>query len=177
MRILVFLLLLCFFQQAYAYDYFVYSVPSFLIPPDGTVHGNFEFSFDGYTEKDFLVRPVVSFGRVEILDPDIETWVDGTDTWLRMPRLRREFSVRLNSSEALTLKFLVQDTTTGAIYETNKHQLWTRTKYKPYLKHLNQNVYEYTPAISNVEPPEIKRLPKEQENLISKVIKYLSELF
>jgi len=123
---LIFLFLLVFTRTVYALDYFDFNSVNYLIPKDKIVNLAVDFNLKGYTPQDFLIRPVIESGSVQIYNTENESWVSAFDLWTSMPFLSHTMKIKITTSAPDNLNFLVLNLVTGEVYKTNLK------KYYPY---------------------------------------------
>ncbi|HSX39865.1 MAG TPA: hypothetical protein VLI92_04735 [Candidatus Saccharimonadales bacterium] len=142
--------LICFsvFTLADSY-YFIYSIQNPL-SSDGVVQVYFDYTLSGAAEKDFVIRPIASSGIAKIYNDSIQTWIDSTDLWSKMPLLAKQEKISIQglSSNSADLYFLIQYTKTGIVYKTPSKKIWSNASIKNYPQMLNANLFKPTEVVS-----------------------------
>ena len=122
--------------------YFAFTLGGVLIPSNDVLRVNFEYTLEGYQERDFVVRPKITNGYVEVYNTDSSSWVSGNSLWSDMPYLREDMRVRIKGTgkSDTNLFFWLQDVGTAAIYETPPRRIWNIKVMSEYLTEVNRSL-------------------------------------
>jgi len=99
-------------------------------------------------QKRLTVRPFLSGGAVEILNPDSNRYIGVADFNSLLPYLRENMTVRFSgvqsSRDPLSLSFTIYDNLMGKSYKTPVKKVWGISYYKAYTDLLNENLLKET---------------------------------
>ncbi|MBU1133235.1 hypothetical protein KKG08_03105 [Patescibacteria group bacterium] len=132
MRNIFYCILLVFIsKKVFAKDvYFDFSVKEPFVESGSEFEVKFNYKFDGFEEKDFLVNPVVDRGLVKY----------------RNNGLSDVFPISLIGFGNISLSFDVWNLKTGDIYKTPIKPIWSTLVYSRYLEKLNTNLRSFMNA-------------------------------
>ena len=148
LRTLIHLLELVVFSLGVVFAEPVYFNPipqTYMLTNETVAHLKLNYDIVGAENSRFKIRPVISDGKISIFKKETSEWIEGNDTWLALPKLDKELSVKpiVLSEPESDLHFLIQDSVTSKIYETPKIHFWTNLLYKSYLQKLNDQINSY----------------------------------
>ncbi len=170
------------FGNAHAQQYFDFNPNKSYVYEDKKLEVQFLYEFEGYSEKDFIVRPKVTRGNVEFYDTTKNIWVSQSDLWSNMPVLEKNMKIRVNLMGESELFFEIQNTINAEIYETPKKTIWGGDIFGNYIEKVNKNIFSHseveeaaisTPKADTQTPPVQQEKPP---SLLSKVIKYIGDI-
>jgi len=132
--------LLCGYSHA-EFTQFDFSLDEYIISNENYFKVNFKYLISGYDESDFLVRPIIGNGIIEILNDDKE-WISSYDYLFNLPSLKESVRVKVKGleSDKSYLYFEIYNTKNGEIYQTPKKDIWTNSVYSKYLEKFNLNL-------------------------------------
>ncbi|MFZ2664207.1 MAG: hypothetical protein WAX66_02500 [Patescibacteria group bacterium] len=138
MKYLIFIIILvlsCCISYA-NFSYFEFKLNKYLVNEDEEVNVELKYSLSGYDKKDFLVRPVISNGIIEILNEDSGEWVSSYGSITSFPSLKENILVRVRglSVEKTEIFFEIRNKNTGEIYLAPKKYVWGDKVYENYRK-------------------------------------------
>ncbi len=145
MKIVVFLLLIFFVQpMVFAGKYFDFSGQNPILDVNGEVVLDISYDLVGVGEDKFRIRPIDGYASVCIWDETGEKWVSGLSYWTELPHLSKKVKLSFPNPDfdAVEMYFQIQDTKTAVIYETPKHEIWSRNWFIRYVQKLNEQVFE-----------------------------------
>jgi len=172
--ILLFFLLL-FFKTAYAQQYFDFNLNKKYVYQDRELEVQFLYDFEGYTEENFIVRPKIDRGSIEIYDPTKNIWINHSDLWTNMPNLAKNMKVRPSLVGKSEIFFEIQNTTDAKIYETGKKTIWGGNIFGNYIEKINKNIFSYNTNEEKTPTPLPSQVSTEEKppGLFAKMIKYI----
>lgn len=144
MKYLIFLLLsllLSFISHA-DFTPFDFSLGRYLIDEHKEIRVSFKYDLVDYDEKDFLIRPVIKNGIVEVFNPDTNLWTGSFQPISEMSYLKEEALIRVKglSIEKSSLDFEIYNIKSGEIYSTSAKDIWSKKVYSKYIESLNGNL-------------------------------------
>ena len=110
--------------------YFDFSIKKPFVESGSEFEVKFDYKFDGFEEKDFLVNPVVDRGLVKY----------------RNNGLSDVFLISLIGFGNISLSFDIWNLKTGDIYKTPIKPIWSTLVYSGYLEKLNTNLRSFMNA-------------------------------
>lgn len=134
---LIILLLSC--CNSYAeFTNFDFELEKYFVEDNKEINVELIYSLDGYTEKDFLIRPVVLNGIIEILNEENGKWVSSYGLTTDLPSLKKNILVRIRgvSVEKTEIFFEIRNINTGEVYLTPKKYVWGNKVYENYLERI-----------------------------------------
>ncbi len=137
---LFFIILLALCKVSYAeFTQFDFSLGRYLVDNDKEIIVNFDYLLSGYEDKDFLVRPVIENGIVEIFNAGNNSWVSSFDLISDFPILKKEMIIKISGLyvEKSSLIFEIYNTKSGENYTTPAKGVWSGKVYSKYLDKLN----------------------------------------
>jgi hypothetical protein len=146
----LFLLFGLFHSKLGAASVFFDFIPStYLISRDGKLQIDFKYDLTDISIEAFNVRPVLGNGHAEILNEDTGVWINASDSWTTMPKLKDKMHLRLTGIgvQKTTLMFQVYWRSTKKVYETPGIPIWNLVYYKSYFKNINENLAEKQEAV------------------------------
>ena len=153
--------------------YFDFELSQPVLLSDNTLNVDMVYSLEGFLANDFVVRPVVSDGKVSIYNALTQTWVSGDALWSELPKLDKSVKVKIEGIPQTTtyLSFVVQHVKTAQTFATPKKKIWTHQLIESYITNLNspKNV-EQVIKESSVSTQSVTTLPKKQANYVPFVI-------
>ena len=144
MKSLVTFLIIFIFSLSLAKSFtnFDFFLGRYLLDSDKEIKVSFDYNLENYQENNFLVRPVVNNGMVEIMNPDKGVWVSSFGLLSDLPFIQKEMFVRIKGFETQKsiLYFEIFNTLNGEIYKTPEKNIWSKHVYKGYLEELRENL-------------------------------------
>jgi hypothetical protein len=134
---IIILLLSC--CNSYAeFTNFDFDLSKYFVEDNKEVNIELIYSLDGYIEKDFLIRPVISNGIIEILNEENGKWISSYGLTTDLPSLKKNMLVRVRgvSVEKTEIFFEIRNINTGEVYLTPKKYIWSNKMYENYLERL-----------------------------------------
>jgi len=167
--------------KVFAMNYFTFSADRNLILQGEEMTIKFNHKLEGYEEKDFIVRPIFTNGKVEIYNQDNDSWISQADLWTKMPFLQSSMRLRPVFNGSSDLWFKIQNTEDAKIYETPKLTVWGKGAYFGYISQINKNIKMYVlrqEASAKVQIDKKDAVENKQKTagLLAKVIKYIGEI-
>jgi hypothetical protein len=109
---------------------------------DKEIKVSFDYNLENYQENNFLVRPVVNNGMVEIMNPEKGSWVSSFGLLSDLPFIQKEMFIKIKGFETQksTLYFEIFNTVSGDVYKTPEKNIWSKHIYKGYLEKLRENL-------------------------------------
>lgn len=141
----LFTFLMCSFSAYAKESYFDFYTDSYVLDSSSALNIKIVFNMDEAAVPRFIVRPIVEHGAISIWDESNETWILGNSLWSTLPKLQKEFLIKVIGLDAknTNLHFLIQDTKTAEIYETPKKPIWDFSNKKNYILKLNENILSW----------------------------------
>ncbi len=147
MRYFLAVFFLFFFNKfSYAeFSNFDFSCDSYLYRKDIPQSVSFKYLLSGYEEKDFLIRPLLQNGFIEILNKDTGTWVSSLVLLNSLPTLDKSMKVRISGVELekTSLSFEIYNTKNGEVYKTPNKDIWSDRVYFDYVNKINSNLFHF----------------------------------
>lgn len=147
------------------FTYVDFSLESYLVIEEKETKVSLIYNLSGAKESDFIVRPIVENGIVEILDSKANVWVGTSGFISSLPNLSKNITVRFKglTFEKSSLWFEIKSLKTGKSYLTPKKSVWTNKIYEGYVENINESVVNYSKrsiVLSNVS----EQIPKVMES-------------
>lgn len=141
---LIFFIVIVIFSSVTKAEFtpFDFSLGKFFIEDSKELKVDFEYDLLNYGSDDFLVRPLIENGVIEILNPDNGSWVGSFKPLAELPSLREEMVVRIKGfvNEKTLLKFEIFNKKSGEIFTTPSKSIWSGKIHFKYLERLNGNL-------------------------------------
>gem|GEM_PF-4070695 len=148
----------------------------------------FGYKLQGYSQEDFLVKPVLSKGKVEIFNRQKYSWVAADSLWMDFPSLEEEMEIRFYLEGEGRLHFLLQNTRDAAIYQTPGKVIWGGNLLSGYTQKVNEGIFRYklrqdearnaaSVTSDTLSDQGLGERTGKGASLIGKVIKYFNEIF
>jgi len=170
------ILLIIFIRNTYAQDYFIFYPHSRYVYQSNELEVEFFYNFEGYGEEDFLVRPKIGRGNIEIYDKKNNTWISQNGLWTTMPALEKAMKVRVLLEGEADMWFEIQNVLDQEIYATPKEKIWGGSLYGNYIDLINQNLRYLMAEEELTRLPQHENKPEERLSLVAKVIKYIDDI-
>jgi hypothetical protein len=141
--LLTFLIIFIFsLSLAQCFTNFDFSLGRYLLDNDKEIKVSFNYDLENYQENNFLVRPVVNNGMIEIMNPEKGSWVSSFGLLSDLPFIQKEMFIKIKGFETQksTLYFEIFNTASGDIYKTPEKSIWSKYVYKGYLEELRENL-------------------------------------
>jgi hypothetical protein len=139
-KYLIFLIILLFSCcNSYAiFTNFDFKLDKYYAEDNKEINVQLIYSFEGYTEEDFLIRPVISNGIIEILNEENGRWISSYGLLTEFPSLENNILVKLTglNVEKIEIFFEVRNIKTGEVFLTPKKYVWGTKVYENYLERL-----------------------------------------
>jgi len=128
--------------------FFDFSLEKPLIQSGNEFEVSFNYKLSGVSEDSFVIRPIVDRGIVEIWDIENSFWVSSYTLRSNLPRLCKTMKLRISGLEIgkAGVKFEIQNTLDGNIYNTPKRNIWSENIYSEYIKKLNDHLKAFVNA-------------------------------
>jgi len=99
-----------------------------------------KFSLFGYEKEDFLVRPVLKNGIVDIFNSKDGIWISSDTTLTDLPKLENSVVIRIKGLgvEKSGLYFEIFNTVNGESYKTPEKTVWSGKVYSEYIESVNK---------------------------------------
>lgn len=167
--------------------YFNLSTSTNTVPYKKVITAYLSYSLVGYEGADFIIRPVLSRGIVQIFNQEKNQWIGQADLWSNMPKLEKEVKLKIDVSGSSDLWFQIQNVTNAQIYETPKTTIWGQNIFTDYIDKLNKNAKMYVleqamsqNSLKEMDETNLNRQKEGQKqkpaHLLAKVIKYIGEI-
>lgn len=134
-------------QDSSSIEYFDFTLSDNLLKDGQEVDIEFVWDINDLDMKDqrrLAIRPFMSGGAVEILNPDSNRYIGVADFNSLLPYLRENMTVRFSgvqsSRDPLSLSFTIYDNLMGKSYKTPVKKVWGTSYYKAYTDLLNENL-------------------------------------
>jgi len=170
------ILLIIFISNAYAQDYFVFHLASNKLPFDNELGVEFFYNLEGYKDSEFLVRPKISRGSIEIYEKKNSIWISQNGLWTTMPTLEKEMKTKVLLEGEADMWFEIQNMLDQEIYTTPKEKIWGGNLYGNYIDLINQNLRYLMTEEESTKQPQQENKPEERLSLVAKVIKYIDDI-
>jgi hypothetical protein len=117
----------------------------YLIDCDREIQVGFKYELQGFDDGDFLVRPVIKNGTVEIFNSDANTWVGSYSLISELPSLQKEMLIRVKGFDVIksSLYFEILNTKTGEVFSTPQKEIWSKGIYSNYGELINSNLSNF----------------------------------
>ncbi len=141
--LLTFLIIFIFsLSLAQCFTNFDFSLGRHLLDSDKEIKVSFDYELENYQENNFLVRPVVNNGMVEIMNPEKRSWVSSFGLLSDLPFIQKEMFIKIKGFETQksSLYFEIFNTAGGDVYKTPEKNIWSKHVYKGYLEKLRENL-------------------------------------
>lgn len=105
---------------------------------------DFKYDLQGYEEKDFLVKPLLNNGLVEIYNLCTSSWVGPYVLINELPHIEDEMLIRVKGFNVFrsALSFEIVNTRTGETYLTPSKDIWSLKVYSDYGEKINSRLAE-----------------------------------
>lgn len=143
MRIIYFVALsIALSPTVLAFTNFDFSLGRYLLDSDKEIKVSFDYELENYQENNFLVRPVVNNGMVEIMNLEKRSWVSSFGLLSDLPFIQKEMFIKIKGFETQksSLYFEIFNTAGGDVYKTPEKNIWSKHVYKGYLEKLRENL-------------------------------------
>gem|GEM_PF-5025748 len=126
--------------------YFAFASESYFVWTLKPVKVEFDYNLINLKTEDFVVRPYIQNGYVEIYDDAKKEWLESSSSINKLPHLKSEMQVRANygSVQKLNIWFEVISLKNEKVYTTPKRLYWTEKSLNYYLPAVFRNVAEST---------------------------------
>lgn len=184
--IFLFTLTLCFFNSYANSTNFDFYLGRYLVDKDEEIKVHFKYDLQNFNEDNFLVRPVIENGLVEIYNMGNNSWADSSSTLPSLPALNKEMTIKIRGFEIekTALYFQIFNTYTGEIYTTPKKPIWSKKIYSKYLEKVNDKVFGNVVSKKDSEVTDVNYLDQAQispsprgSNLDNIIDKFSKEFF
>ena len=141
--LLTFLIIFIFsLSLAQCFTNFDFSLGRYLLDNDKEIKVSFNYDLENYQENNFLVRPVVNNGMIEIMNPEKGSWVSSFGLLSDLPFIQKEMFIKIKGFETQksSLYFEIFNTAGGDVYKTPEKNIWSKHVYKGYLEKLRENL-------------------------------------
>ncbi|MFH1899533.1 MAG: hypothetical protein ABIJ82_03670 [Patescibacteria group bacterium] len=142
------LLIFLLFSTGLAYASFTnfdFSLKEYLVSENTETEVYFSYLFSGYENKDFVVKPLIGNGTVEIFNPEKREWVGSFSFTEYLPKISENMLIRfqnLNVNKTY-LWFEIESLKDGKTYFTPKKSIWGEKIYDGYVEEINYSVSNY----------------------------------
>ena len=144
MKSLVTFLIIFIFSLSLAKSFtnFDFFLGRYLLDSDKEIKVSFDYDLENYQEKNFLVRPVVNNGMVEIMNTEKGSWISSFGLLSDLPSIQKEMFIKIKGFETQksSLYFEIFNTVSGDLYKTPEKNIWSKHVYKGYLEELRENL-------------------------------------
>lgn len=115
---------------------FEFELDKYFIEDNKEINVEFKYSLDGYTDKDFQIRPVILNGIIEILNQESGKWISSYGFTTDLPNLKKNILIRVRgvSVEKTEIFFEIRNINTSELYLTPKKYVWSNKVYEDYLE-------------------------------------------
>jgi hypothetical protein len=161
-KILIFFSVLIFIVRvSYAASVnFDFSLKEHLVSENIKIPVSFSYLLLGYKDMDFLVKPMIGNGNVEIFNPERNLWVGNFSSTNLFPKLSKNMFIRFQNLKAdrTYLWFEISDVWGGKKYITPKKYVWGEEIYDGYVEEVNYSLINYrdTTTETNKDPIEVR---------------------
>lgn len=138
-----FLLTIFCMNYCYANEYFDFNLNRYLVFKEDILEVNFYYDLENVTSSDFLVRPQIKNGVVNIYNPKSETWESESSLRSNLPLLEEIMKIKINGSmiKKTELNFEILSTKESKTYTTPKRTIWFNNSiYKEYNQLVNSSL-------------------------------------
>jgi len=124
---------------------FDFSLGRYLLDENKEIKVDFKYDILNYVEKNFLVRPVINNGIVEIFNSETNLWVNSYSNISELPFLENEMLIRIKGLrvEKSCVHFEIFNIKNGEKYNTPVKDVWSEKVYSKYIGKLNKNLSGY----------------------------------
>ena len=125
-------------------NYFDFNLSSYKGGENQNIEAGFTYSLVGYSPDDFIVKPVLENGLLEIFNQSIGKWVKANSPWIEFPKLDSEIQIKIVSAPFYksNLYFEVFNTKNSEVYKTKSIEVWGNKANESYLSTLNRNLLD-----------------------------------
>ena len=119
---------------------FDFSLGRYIVDENMGIKVDFQFSLFGYEKEDFLVRPVIKNGIVEIFNSSEGVWVSSDSPLSKLPYLEDSVFIRIRGLgvEKSVIYFEIFNTVNGESYKTSEKTIWSNEVYSEYIESVNK---------------------------------------
>jgi hypothetical protein len=124
---------------------FDFSLREYLVPENFGVGINFSYFLSGYEDSDFVVKPFIGNGVVEIFNPQKNEWVGNFSPEEFLPKISETMLVRVRDLNIVKtyLWFEIEGIKDGNTYFTPKKIIWGESVYDGYVEGINYSISNY----------------------------------
>ena len=148
-QVYLLIFLIIFSRRVYAEDvFFDFSLEKPLIQSGSDFEVRFNYKLKGISEDNFVIRPIVNRGIVEVWDINNSSWISLYGLRSNLPVFSKIMKLRINGLEIgkASLKFEIQNTLDGEIYNTPQRNVWSENIYLGYIQKLNDHLKAFVNA-------------------------------
>lgn len=112
-----------------------------------------KYALAGYSESDFIIRPVSDSQIFEIYNSRKGKWINEATTWMNYPDLSDNIKLRIDKipGDKEDLFFSIQNRISGEIYATPVKKIFYSSSYNEYSKRVNKHLTSINPIEKEVE--------------------------
>lgn len=156
---------------------FDYSIKENLVSENIETKVTFNYSLLGYEEADFIIKPLISSGIVEIYNPEYGEWVGSYSYKNNFPTLSKNMVIRFQSLmvERTYLWFEIANLKNGLIYFTPKKIVWGEKIYDGYVENVNYSIVNAAASVKE-SSGEVLEVTEIKTNYKNKYMEYLENL-
>jgi hypothetical protein len=114
----------------------------YLIDCDKDIEVSFQYDLEGFDGGDFLVRPVIKNGTVEVFNFNTNNWVGSYSLISEVPNLQQKMLIRMKGFDVdkSSQYFEIFNIKTGEISSTPEKEIWSKQIYSNYGELINSNL-------------------------------------
>jgi len=147
LKILIFIyLLLCLFNVSYSsFTNFDFSLQKYLVLENTETAVYFSYLLSGYENKDFVIKPFIGSGAVEIFNSEKKEWKGALSSTNLLPQISENMLIRIQNLnvDKTYLWFEIECLRDGKLYITPKKVIWSEKIYDGYVEEINYSMSNY----------------------------------
>lgn len=125
---------------------FDFSLKEYLVSENVETTVFFSYLLSGYINKDFLVKPLIGNGTVEIFNSEKNEWIGSFSSTNSFPKISESMLVRFQNLivDKTYLWFEIKNVKDGSTYFTPKKYIWGEKTYYGYVEEINYSLLNQT---------------------------------
>lgn len=130
---------------------FDFSLKEYLVSENTETEVYFSYLLSGYENKDFVVKPLIGNGTVEIFNSEKKEWVGSFSSSDNFPEISENMLIRFQNLKVdkTYLWFEIKSVKDGKTYFTPKKSVWGEKIYDGYAEEINYSILNYENTIKD----------------------------
>lgn len=128
---------------------FDFSLKEYLVSENTETEVYFSYLLSGYKNIDFVVKPLIGNGTVEIFNTDKKEWAGSFSSTDNLPEVSENMLIRFQNLKVdkTYLWFEIKSVKDGKTYLTPKKSVWGEKIYGGYVEEINYSISNYENTI------------------------------